>query len=142
MAVRTVLLVVAVVALLAPNAFGADQWVMFDSDQEAGPTVSIVSSGFSELVLRIEVPGVLAEEIETDRGIFTRLSLPGYGQTPEIGEALLPTIREFVELPFGAHPTSNAPDYGIDVDHLKEYSGAAKGGWNEYAAKFIAVVGF
>ncbi|NQZ96668.1 MAG: CoA transferase subunit A [Myxococcales bacterium] len=44
-----------------------------------------------------------------------------------------------VEIPFGAHPTSNTPDYGIDLDHLKEYAAAAKGGWNEYAAKFVAL---
>ena len=32
-----------------------------------------------------------------------------------------------VETPFGAHPTCCVPSYGIDLDHLKAYSAAAKG---------------
>lgn len=105
MAVQRVLFVVALSALLAPIASGADEWVSFDSSPAREPVVTVVSSDASGLVVRIEVPGVLAEEVVTDRGPFTRLRLPGYGQTPVVGEALLPVIREFVELPFAATPT-------------------------------------
>lgn len=37
----------------------------------------------------------------------------------------------------GAHPTSCAPAYGIDVDHLRHYSAAAKGGWPGYRAQYV-----
>ena len=45
-----------------------------------------------------------------------------------------------VEAPFGAHPTSCAPDYGIDEAHLRLYSASAKeeGGFESYYRKFIA----
>ncbi len=45
-----------------------------------------------------------------------------------------------VEAPFGAHPTSCTPKYGIDLEHLKAYS-AAKGeeGWAEYRKKYVDV---
>lgn len=102
MVVRSVLSVVAVLAVLVPSAHGADYWVSFGSGQEAPPTVSVLSSDLASLTIRVAVPGVLAETVETERGSFTRLSLPDYGQTSVIGEALLPTICEFVELPFGA----------------------------------------
>ncbi|MCH2170225.1 acyl CoA--acetate/3-ketoacid CoA transferase subunit alpha [Myxococcota bacterium] len=46
-------------------------------------------------------------------------------------------VDGIVEAPFGAHPTSCAPDYGIDVEHLREYSASAKGSWDEYCAKYI-----
>ena len=44
-----------------------------------------------------------------------------------------------VEAPFGAQPTSCAPDYGIDEAHLKTYSAAAKGegGFEDYYRKFL-----
>ena len=44
-----------------------------------------------------------------------------------------------VETPFGAHPTSCAPDYGIDEAHLKIYAAAAKGegGFLNYYREFI-----
>jgi glutaconate CoA-transferase subunit A len=43
-----------------------------------------------------------------------------------------------IETPFGAHPTACVPAYGIDLDHLKTYSAAAKDDearaayWKEY----------
>ena len=41
----------------------------------------------------------------------------------------------------GAHPTSCAPAYGIDVDHLRRYSAAAKGGWPDYRAEYVDGLG-
>ncbi len=48
-----------------------------------------------------------------------------------------------IEAPFGAHPTSCVPRYGIDVEHLKTYSAAAasEDAWRDYRANFIAVTG-
>ena len=37
----------------------------------------------------------------------------------------------------GAHPTSCAPAYGIDVDHLRAYNATAKGGWPGYCAEYV-----
>ena len=44
-----------------------------------------------------------------------------------------------VEIPYGAHPTSSAPDYGIDVEHLARYSAAAEAedGWGKYRRQFV-----
>jgi glutaconate CoA-transferase subunit A len=46
-----------------------------------------------------------------------------------------------IEAPFGAHPTSCVPRYGIDVDHLRTYSAAAasEGAWRDYRAQFVDV---
>ena len=46
-----------------------------------------------------------------------------------------------VETPFGAHPTSCAPGYGIDVEHLKVYAGAAASAdaWADYRRRFVDV---
>lgn len=47
-------------------------------------------------------------------------------------------IKGVALAPFGAHPTSCAPDYGIDTGHLNQYSAAAGEGWAGYAAEFIS----
>lgn len=41
----------------------------------------------------------------------------------------------------GAHPTSCAPAYGIDVEHLRHYGAAAKGGWPDYYSRYVAGMG-
>jgi len=46
-------------------------------------------------------------------------------------------VTGVANVPFGAHPTSNGPDYGIDVAHLKAYSATAKEGWAEYVSEFV-----
>jgi len=46
-----------------------------------------------------------------------------------------------IEAPYGAHPTSCLPHYGIDLDHLKAYSASAKDDqtWNDYRKRFVDV---
>jgi glutaconate CoA-transferase subunit A len=45
-----------------------------------------------------------------------------------------------IEAPFGAHPTSCTPRYGIDLEHLKTYSAATtEDGWKDYRARFVDV---
>lgn len=50
-------------------------------------------------------------------------------------------VHGVVHAPFGAHPTTNGPDYGWDMDHLKGYSKSASqdNGWEQYRAANIAV---
>jgi glutaconate CoA-transferase subunit A len=50
-------------------------------------------------------------------------------------------ITGVAEAPFGAHPTSAAPDYQLDLAHLKTYvdSAASPEAWTEYRARFVDV---
>jgi glutaconate CoA-transferase subunit A len=50
-------------------------------------------------------------------------------------------ITGVAEAPLGAHPTSAAPDYQLDLKHLKTYveSAASPEAWAEYKARFIDV---
>jgi glutaconate CoA-transferase subunit A len=65
------------------------------------------------------------------------------GEQMEIARACMPIERSLVHSvvasPYGAHPTSCAPDYGIDLEHLKEYSASAreKDGWAEYSKRHV-----
>ncbi len=50
-------------------------------------------------------------------------------------------VTGVVEAPFGAHPSSAAPDYQLDLGHLKTYadSAASPEAWAAYRAKFIDI---
>jgi len=56
-----------------------------------------------------------------------------------------PYERMFVtgvaEAPFGAHPTSAAPDYELDLAHLKTYAASAESpaAWAAYRARYVDV---
>jgi glutaconate CoA-transferase, subunit A len=47
-------------------------------------------------------------------------------------------VTGVVETPFGAHPTSCAPDYELDVEHLRTYAGAVdEDSWAAYRALYV-----
>ncbi|WP_138380754.1 CoA transferase subunit A [Luteithermobacter gelatinilyticus] len=46
-------------------------------------------------------------------------------------------VHGVCEVPFGAHPTSCAPGYGIDIDHLGEYSKATGAAFADYRGSYI-----
>jgi len=50
-------------------------------------------------------------------------------------------VKAVVHAPYGAHPTSCAPRYGWDMDHLKRYAAGAaeEQGWQKYVDEFLAL---
>ncbi len=48
-------------------------------------------------------------------------------------------VSGVIHAPFGAHPTSCQPEYGWDLNHLKQYaaSAAEAGGWQAYVDAFV-----
>lgn len=50
-----------------------------------------------------------------------------------------PLISGVAEVPFGAHPTSAAPDYQLDMAHLRTYAAAEGEAFAHYRARFVDV---
>jgi hypothetical protein len=103
-------LVFALLCVLAVCSV-AGEWVPFEADSSGRPgpgegpaTVTVLESGMEHLVLRVDTPGLLWETEERDGELRARLTVPGSGPYGATGEALLPAVREFIELPHGAVP--------------------------------------
>jgi len=54
------------------------------------------------VVLEVGISGFYVGEIHTDLGLFTRVEIPGCGETADVGKALLPVLRRAIEIPQGA----------------------------------------
>ncbi|MFC3714537.1 acyl CoA--acetate/3-ketoacid CoA transferase subunit alpha, partial [Sphingoaurantiacus capsulatus] len=48
-------------------------------------------------------------------------------------------VTQVVHAPYGAHPTGGGFDYGIDLDHLKTYSGSVGDAWPDYRTRYVEV---
>lgn len=97
-------LVVAVCCLA--TVVSAGEWIDFgagDGAQEA--TVSGVQVSAGEVQFEVELPGMMVTAVETSEGAFTRIEIPGLGQTGKAGAPLLPALRKLVDVPFGASAT-------------------------------------
>lgn len=94
---------IAVSLCLSVRAFGSQAWLPAQPGNAPDMiSVSVVSGTIDEVILEVEVPGFYASEVPTDHGLFSRLEIPGCGQTSEIGKALLPILRRAVEIPLGS----------------------------------------
>jgi hypothetical protein len=103
-------------------SFGASGWVPFSSSQLAAiqtgsgfayPEVSLLTSNSNELILEINFPGMVTEDIVKNEIIYQTLFIPGGGKTCNLGWPELPTFGRFVAVPFGAEPQIEVLDYSL-----------------------------
>lgn len=75
--------------------------------------------------------------VTTEKVVSTaELDLPGNARHHLVERALISGVAE---VPFGAHPTSAAPDYQLDLAQLKTYAAAQGDEWDAYRQHFIDV---
>jgi glutaconate CoA-transferase, subunit A len=90
---------------------------------------------FDELMARAaDRTFVTAERIVST----AELGLPENARYHLVERAL---IRGVAEAPFGAHPTSAAPDYQIDLKHLRAYAAAVESAeaWDAYRRAYVEI---
>lgn len=105
---KAVLVMLALLLALPPGGDVAEAglptgWVCFDgiATTPVPPRVGIVSSGSDELVLDIEVPGVLSTDVKEGEIDFRKLEFPGYYRSTEVGHPALPAVRQLIAVPAG-----------------------------------------
>jgi hypothetical protein len=99
------LLLILVIALTFSHVWAAENWVRFgQTTGETFPTVEVLSSSASEVVLKISFPGMEARDIEKAGNVYQALNVPGGGRTHNVGWPELPTWSRFVAVPRGAIP--------------------------------------
>jgi hypothetical protein len=102
------------------GSFGASGWVSFSSGtfsatQPEGtsgyPGVNLVTSNANELILEVNFPGMVTEDVVKDGIIYQALLVPGGGKTYNLGWPELPTLGRFLAVPQEAQPQIEVLDY-------------------------------
>ncbi|KYK32414.1 MAG: hypothetical protein AYK22_09240 [Thermoplasmatales archaeon SG8-52-3] len=97
--------VVIIVLASGPNAF-ANMQTENDKYNQISDFIGVNVINIDKTNIEIKVnPGDFKfETIDTDKGLFTSVILPGYGFSSTIGQAKLPLIRKMVEIPQDSDP--------------------------------------
>jgi len=75
--------------------------------------------------------------VTTERLVATAdLDLPANARYHIVERSLVSGVAE---VPFGAHPTSAAPDYQLDMKHLRAYAAAEGEAWGDYRRAYVDV---
>lgn len=99
-----------------------------------GNTVTLSPDPFFDELMARAADTVI---VSTERIVSTaELDIAASGPKNLFERALVTSV---VETPFGAHPTSAAPDYALDLEHIKTYidSAASAEAWASYRSEYV-----
>ncbi len=114
-----------VLGLCTTSAFAGEIILNKDSKQNTGIVItgdSIQSRVAPSMQFECNVKKIDVTEIETPKGMFTQLDIPGFHHSKGIGAPSLPVMNKLVEVPFGAELSIKVID-----SEVKEYTFAELG---------------
>ena len=81
-------------------------------------SISVIESNYQKLKLQNSIISINTFDVNTEQGIFTKLSIPGYVKNMAYGTPELPVKRKLIEIPAGAIPqikilSSNVKEYNL-----------------------------
>jgi len=80
----------------------------------------ILAVGDAALGFEATLTKIQATDIETPKGTFTQLVIPGFQHSPTIGAPALPVMNQLVEIPFGATVEAKVLSSDIETYDLAE----------------------
>jgi hypothetical protein len=82
---------------------GADpNWISLAPSVQKAPQTNLLQSDFDQVEFEILIPGIWSEEIATQAGAFSQLTMSHVGASSVIGQPNLPVITRMLQIPFGA----------------------------------------
>ena len=80
----------------------------------------ILATGGAALGFEANVTKVIATDVETPKGTFTRLVIPGFQHSATIGAPSLPVMNKLVEIPFDAKVEVEVLDSNVETHKLAD----------------------
>ena len=104
------------VCLLGASAFGQTKISMRSVDK-----AECVKSDYSSLKAAFSFSGLKATELQSERGVFSTLTMPNTVIGGDEGAPQIPVVNQLIAVPFGATPSIRVTSYStVDYD-LEEY---------------------
>ncbi|MBC8174727.1 MAG: hypothetical protein H8E82_03630, partial [Candidatus Marinimicrobia bacterium] len=91
-------------------------------DFKAGRSeVQILENDYDKLEIEFNYPGINTYKVDSDKGEFTRISIPNTYWIGEIGTPKLPASKKLIEIPFGATVSVEVKDYSFSEYKLSDF---------------------
>ena len=108
-----ILMIVPLVGLT--GCADTDESTTFETSANESAGVALVSESTTDIEFSVSVDLPELVEIQTDKGQFLRVELPGYDHHGAVGTPALPAIRKIITLPHNARVTVNATPIETEV---------------------------
>jgi hypothetical protein len=83
--------------------------------------VQVATDNMKQLEATFTLKGLNNLNVETDRGTFTELYLPGAYATGTLGTPKLPAFKKLIEIPFGAEVSVKVKSFSVTEYQLADY---------------------
>jgi hypothetical protein len=95
-------------------------WISLAPAMEKKSSLNLSGSDFDQITFDIQISGLWSQTIDTEAGIFSRISLVDGGVSTVIGEPNLPVITRMVQIPFGAEVSLSLEGFRVVEKSLEE----------------------
>jgi len=89
--------------------------------KEGAPDLTVKTNTYLELGFTSSFTDISYRTVKTVKGMFTEITVPGYGYSDNTGDPKLPVLKKIIEIPAGAVPTVNVISYTVKEFRLSEY---------------------
>lgn len=84
--------------------------------------ISVNVDNMEKLNVTFNYSGITTFGVETGRGIFDEIGIPGAFSTGELGTPKLPATKQLIEIPHGAEVTVSVKNYSMTEYRLKDFN--------------------
>jgi hypothetical protein len=105
---------------LLANRSAVAQDLAIDFGRSA-PEVTVAEDNMQQLVTHFTYRGVSTFAVETERGLFNEISIPGAYSIGELGTPKLPASKKLIEIPFGAEVSVKVKNYTLNEYQLSDF---------------------
>ncbi|MCD4819883.1 MAG: choice-of-anchor D domain-containing protein [Candidatus Cloacimonetes bacterium] len=82
--------------------------------------VKVLQSNYEKLIVNFEYESIRSFEVNTKKGVFNELAIPGAHSIGELGTPKLPAFKKLIEIPFGAEVSIRANSFDTEEFQLTE----------------------
>jgi hypothetical protein len=108
---------IALLSIMLSVSAMAQQNIQFRSADKA----ECVKSDMTSLKASFSFSGLEAHEMQSERGVFSTLTMPNTVIGGNEGDPLIPVVNQLIAIPFGATPTIRVTHYSATDYDLEEY---------------------
>jgi hypothetical protein len=83
--------------------------------------VQIAKDNFEQLNLNYTFSGIVSFDVETTKGQFSEIAMPGNFFVGKLGTPKLPASKKLIEIPFGADVSIKVNDYNVSEYKLADF---------------------
>jgi hypothetical protein len=83
--------------------------------------VQVVDDSFEQLNLNYTFPGIASFDVETSKGQFSEIAIPGNYSVGKLGTPKLPASRKLIEIPFGADVSIKVNNFTVSEYKLADF---------------------